>query len=714
LKGFAQCSAITPSWGSAQWAFEYVGPVPAKPTAKPDLVVTDIVWNPAKPSVGQAVTFSATIKNQGEGASPAGVVHKVAFAVGGNAVTWSDGYTSSLAPGAAVSVTANAGVAGPTWAMAAATQVVSATVNEQNLIAESNTANNSFSKVLSNASFGASLPYTSYEAEAAAYQGTLIAGSRTWGALSSEASGRAAVQLSTAGQYVQFNLTAQARGLVLRYSIPNTSNSAAYNTGLSLYVNGVRKPDLVLTNKFSWLYGQYGTEGGEIRWSKNPAATPANPHRFFDEVAVVLDAAYPAGTSIKLVRETSNLNFASTKTVTLDFLEAEPIPTALAKPSNYRSIADFGALPNDRVDDTSALNQAIAAVKASGGSAVGVWIPVGTFTFNNGVAGPGYNGRGTRIYLDPGVSLKGAGVWYSVLDGAFAGIYAKGGEVTIADFKIQAQDVIRDDANGLSGIEGNLTNSTVRNVWIEHAKVGLWATQSFSQAGTVERATITGNRLRNVWADGLNLHYGTSNSVVSNNNIRNSGDDGMAMWSDTHLDTGNTFEFNTVQLPGLANGIAIYGGQNNSVLSNLVADTIDNGAGISFGTNFNPPALTGTLNIARNKLVRTGSYHHDYQYNIGALWGLFVNSSGLLKNPTITVTDNQIQDSTYAGILIEEPATGAAMTFSGNQTTTAGTYGVEIRGTAAGTATFTGNTVTGAALGNVKNNSTAFTIVSGN
>lgn len=714
LKGFAQCYAITPSWGSAQWAFEYVGPLPAKPVAKPDLVVTDIVWSPAKPSVGQAVTFSATIKNQGDGATPAGVIHKVSFAVGGSAVTWADRHTGSLAPGAAVTVTANAGSAGATWAMAAASQVVSATVNDQNLIAESNAGNNTFSKLLSNASYGASLPYTSYEAEAATYQGALIAGSRTWGSLSSEASGRAAVQLSSAGQYVQFNLSAAARGLVLRYSIPDSSNGAAYNAALSLYVNGVKKQDLVLTNKFSWLYGLYGTEGGEIRWSNNPAATPANPHRFFDELAILLDAAYPAGTTIRLVHEASNLNFASARTITLDLLEAEPVPEALAKPANYRSITEFGALPNDGVDDTSALNQAMAAVKASGGASVGVWIPVGTFNLNNGVAGPGYNGRGTRIYLDAGVSLKGAGVWWSILDGAFAGIYAKGGNVTIADLKLQAQDLIRDDANGLTGIEGNLSNSTVRNVWIEHAKVGLWATQSFSQAGTVDRATITGNRFRNVWADGLNLHYGTSNSVVSNNNVRNSGDDGMAMWSDTYLDTGNTFEFNTVQLPGLANGIAIYGGQNNAVLSNLVADTIDNGAGISFGTNFNPPSLTGSLTIARNMLIRTGSYHHDYRYNIGAIWALWVNSSGLLRNPTVTVADNLIADSTYSGILIEEPSTGAAVTFSGNQITNSGAYGIEIRATATGTATFTRNTITGAALGSVKNESTNFTIVEGN
>ncbi|MES3024573.1 MAG: CARDB domain-containing protein [Pseudomonadota bacterium] len=711
LKGFAQCYGITPTWGSPQWAFEYIGPVPPKPVAKPDLVVTDIVWSPAKPTLGQAVTFSATVKNQGDGATPAGISHKVSFAVDGNTVTWSDQNTSALAPGASVTLTANAGAGGATWAMAAASQVITATVNEQNLIVESNAANNTFSKILSNASFGASLPYTSYEAEAATYTGALISGSRTWGTLSSEATGRSAVQLSAVGQYVQFNLTSAARGLVVRYSIPNTANGAAYNAGLSVYVNNVKKQDLVLTNKYSWLYGLWGTEGGEKRWSRNPAATPANPHRFFDEAALILDASYPAGTTIKLVRESANLNFGSTQTITVDFLEAEPIPDALIKPSNYRSIAEFGAVANDGADDTTALNNAIAAVKASGGASAGVWIPVGTFHFNTGSPGPGYNGQGTRIYLDSGVSLKGSGIWWSVLEGAFAGIYTKGGNVTIADLKINSYDLIRDDANGVSGIEGNLSNSTVRNVWIEHAKVGVWATQSFSQAGIVNNATITGNRFRNIWADGLNLHYGTSNSVVSNNSIRNTGDDGMAMWSDTFLNTGNTFEFNTVQLPGLANGIAIYGGKDNTVKSNLIVDTIDNGAGISFGTNFNPPSLTGTLNITGNMLIRTGSYHHDYMYNVGAIWGLWLNSSGLLNNPTITVSNNQIQDSTYSGIFIEEPSTGAAMIFSGNQITNAGTYGVEVRASAAGTATFSNTAVTGAPLGNLKNNSPNFTVV---
>jgi len=406
--------------------------------------------------------------------------------------------------------------------------------------------------------YGAAVPFTTYEAEDSnrvSTNGAVLAATRVWGQLTSEASGRRAVQLTSAGQYVQFTLAAPAQGLVVRYSIPDSSDGAAYNAGLSLYVDGVRMTDISLTNKFSWLYGTWSTEGGQIRWSNNPNAVPRNPHRFFDEVAVRLDQQYAAGTQIRLVRESANANFASTASVTIDLVETEIIPAALAKPPSYASLASYGAVANDGLDDTAAMNGAINAVKSSGGALVGVWIPEGTFDFNNGTVGAGFDSTGTRIYLDSGVSIRGAGMWRSILRGRFAGVLARAGNITLANLKISADDVIRDDYNGVSGLEGNLTSSLVSNVWFEHTKVGVWAT---NQTNTLQ---VTGCRIRNVWADGLNLHFGTSNSTVSHNHFRNTGDDGMAMWSDTFLDVNNAFLNNTVQIPTLANGIAIYGGR---------------------------------------------------------------------------------------------------------------------------------------------------------
>ncbi len=263
--------------------------------------------------------------------------------------------------------------------------------------------------------------------------------------------------------------------------------------------------------------------------------------------------------------------------------------------------------------------------------------------------------------------------------------------------------MLRDDAAGVSGIEGNLSNSTVERVWIQHNKVGLWVTRSFSQSDSVRHARISNVRVRDVWADGINFHFGTSQSVVTQSSIRNTGDDGLAMWSDTYMNTGNVFQNNTVQLPGLANGIAIYGGSDNQVLNNVVADTVDNGACIAFGTDFNPPALSGGLTIANNRLDRCGSFHHDRGIGIGAIWAYWQNSSGKIQNLRVSVSGNQIRDSSFAGILIEQPSPGASVSFDRNVIVNPGTYGVEIRNSAAGAATFTQTSVSGARSGNLLN-----------
>lgn len=552
--------------------------------------------------------------------------------------------------------------------------------------------------------YGATMPYDTYEAESAAYSGAIVGSSTTAGNIASEASGRKAVQLTAAGQYVQITLAKAAQGVTIRYSLPDNAAGTGIDSAISMYIGGTLYKDINLTSKYSWNYGEWGTEGGQIRWSNNPNAVSTSPHHMYDEVSVVLDKQYAAGTVIKLQRNSSNLNFSSTANVTVDLMETEAIPAALTMPSGYLSIISYGAVANDGVDDTTAFNNAISAVKNSGGTYKGVWIPAGTFTLNTGNKGAGYDGSGTRLYLDSGVSMKGAGIWYSTLSGNYAGFYLRGGNVTLTDFKISANDLIRDDYNGVSGVEGNATNSTLTNLWIEHTKVGFWLTNQ------TNAATISNTRIRDVWADGINLHYGTSNTTVTNNSIRNSGDDGLAMWSDTYLDTNNTFSYNTVQIPTLANNIAIYGGKDNKVIGNLCTDTILSGSGISFGTNFSPPSMTGNLTIQNNMLLRTGSAHRDYGYQIGAIWAYWVNNDGKAQNLTVNVSGNTIQDSTYAGIFIEEPAPGISVTYASNSIINSGTYNVYVRGSATGTSIFNNNTVTGAPSGKFLNTSTSFTV----
>jgi hypothetical protein len=122
----------------------------------PDLIVTGISWSPANPAAGQAVTFSATIKNQGMASTPNGVIHGVLFSVDGTPVTWSDNSTASLAPGASRTVTANGGPSGSsTWTATAGTHTILANVDDINRMAESNESNNTLSTSMTVTSGGA-------------------------------------------------------------------------------------------------------------------------------------------------------------------------------------------------------------------------------------------------------------------------------------------------------------------------------------------------------------------------------------------------------------------------------------------------------------------------------------------------------------------------------------------------------------------------------
>jgi hypothetical protein len=124
-------------------------PTTPAPSGKPDLVVTDISWDPASPAPGSAVTLRATIKNRGDAPTPAGVKHGVLFTFDDGAAgpgVWSDTHTAAIAAGASVTLTASGGSAGATWKAIEGTHTVKANVDDVNRIAESDENNNVMSK----------------------------------------------------------------------------------------------------------------------------------------------------------------------------------------------------------------------------------------------------------------------------------------------------------------------------------------------------------------------------------------------------------------------------------------------------------------------------------------------------------------------------------------------------------------------------------------
>lgn len=249
----------------------------------------------------------------------------------------------------------------------------------------------------------------------------------------------------------------------------------------------------------------------------------------------------------------------------------------------------------------------------------------------------------------------------------------------------------RDDAAFDAALEGNFgTGSLIQNVWIEHTKVGLWADH-----GT-DGLLALGLRIRNVFADGVNLHGNVKDTVVMQSAVRNTGDDALAMWSDGAPVTNSSFAFNTVQVPLLGNGVGIYGGTSNQARDNNISDTLTGSAGIAVGTRFNPVPLSGETLIERNTLTRTGGYEPNWDTELGAVW-IYADTADITA--PITVRDLLIEDSTYQGLLLSWQRLIENVTFERVTIDGAGSYGIQIEAT--GSATFSHVTVADAALGGI-------------
>jgi hypothetical protein len=111
--------------------------------AFPDLVVRSLKVVPESPKEGDALSFVATIENVGSVPTESGVMIGTKFAVDGKTVCWSDNVYNPIAPGQRIEVKPNNGPTGAiTWVLTHGTHHITAFVDDQNRIAESNEANN--------------------------------------------------------------------------------------------------------------------------------------------------------------------------------------------------------------------------------------------------------------------------------------------------------------------------------------------------------------------------------------------------------------------------------------------------------------------------------------------------------------------------------------------------------------------------------------------
>ncbi len=466
---------------------------------------------------------------------------------------------------------------------------------------------------------GATLPYVEMEAETAQTNGEVLRKSTAyWNDIQSEASGRQAVKLDASGKYVEFTLPQKANTMVIRYAIPDSNNGGGRDASISMYVNGNHDKDIALTSKYAWVYGEYP-------FNNNPST--GKKHRFFDETRLFLGKEYGAGTKIRLQKDAGD----QAEYYIVDLVDFEQVDNAIAKPNGYLSVTDYGAKANDGQDDYDAFVNCINQAKRNGG---GVYIPEGTFNLNN-----------KRVIDVSGVTVRGAGMWYTTLYGAGAA-FKLSGTCGFSDFAMTGVSTVRDDSGDLAGFEGyeDTSDVVIQNIWIEHVKVGGWFYNS-------NRLVVQGCRIRNTYADGLNMCSNVHNAIIQNNHFRNTGDDSIAIWPWQGNSTSNTIQYNTVQCPTLANGIAIYGGGDNKVLNNEISDIIAFGAGIDISTNFETSnGFTGTTTVSNNILKRCGSYEHNYNYSMGSIW---LHAAMRPITAGVVVSKNTVYDGSYSGITFD-------------------------------------------------------------
>lgn len=496
---------------------------------------------------------------------------------------------------------------------------------------------------------GATLPFTSVEAEAATTNGTAVGPDHTQGTLASESSGRRAVQLA-AGQSVEFTLPTAANAVNLAYSVPDGRTGT-----LAVHVDGEKTDTtLAVTSAYSYI--------------DTPWIAGARTHHLLDNTRALLGQDLPAGAKVK---------FEASVPTTIDVADFEQVAGPAGAPSGAVSVVDKGADPSGQGDSTQAFREAIAAAK--GGV---VWIPPGEFTLTQPLSG-----------VDD-VEIRGAGNWHSVVRSSrfIDQSSAPTGNVGLRDFAVIGEVTERVDNNPDNFVNGSLgPNSRVSGMWLQHLKVGLWLT------GNNDNLVVEKNRILDMTADGLNLN-GTANGVqVRENFLRNTGDDSLAMWSLNTTNSSSTFANNTISQPNLANGIAIYGGRDITVKDNLVLDTNALGSGIALSNQkFMDPffPLAGTITVSGNTLVRTGAMNPNWGHPMGALR---VDAYDSAIEADVNITGTTVTDSPYSAFeFVSGSGTGKAVdnvTIDGATVDGVGT--VVVQAETPGAVTFSDVTATG-------------------
>ncbi|HET6861375.1 MAG TPA: discoidin domain-containing protein [Streptomyces sp.] len=609
-------------------------PLVVKPVASSDLVASPVAWSPSAPGNGDNVTFSVAIKNQGAQAS-AGGSHGVTLTLvdskGAAVRTLTGAHSGVIAPGA-TTAPVNLG----SWTAANGTYTVKAVIaddaNELPVKRENNTSTQPFF-----IGRGANMPFDMYEAEEGNVGGgaQVVGPNRTVGDIAGEASGRKAVTLNDTGDSVEFTTKASTNTLVTRFSIPDSPGGGGTEATLNVYVNGAFRKAIDLTSKYAWLYGAEASPGN------SPGA--GSPRHIYDEAHITLGESVPAGSRIKLQKDSGNTSEYAIDFVSLEQVGqiANPDPATYAVPAGFTHQDVQNALDKVRMDTT--------------GKLVGVYLPAGDYQTSSKF----------QVY-GKAVKVVGAGPWHTKFHapttqdntdiGFRADNTAKGS--SFANFAYFGNYTSRIDGPGKVFDFANVSDIVIDNIWNEHMVCLYWGANT-------DNVTIKNSRIRNMFADGVNMTNGSTDNLVTNNEARATGDDSFALFS--AIDAGgadmknNVYENLTSILTWRAAGVAVYGGFNNTFRNIHIADTlVYSGITISsldFGYPMNGFG-TDPTRFENISIVRAGGHFWGAQ----TFPGIWVFSASKVFQG-IRVSNVDIVDPTYSGVMFQTNYVGGQPQF---------------------------------------------------
>ncbi|MFF5025353.1 discoidin domain-containing protein [Streptomyces collinus] len=600
-----------------------------KPVASSDLLAAPVSWTPSSASAGDDVRFTVAIKNQGSVASASGA-HDVTLTIqdakGATVKTLTGSYDGAIAAGRTT-----APVALGSWTAANGRYTVQTVIADDANELPVKRDNNTTTQPLF-IGRGADMPYDMYEAEDGTLGGgaKVVGPNRTVGDIAGEASGRKAVTLNGTGQYVEWTTRAATNTLVSRFSIPDGTD-----TTLDVYVDGQFLKAVDLTSKYAWLYGN----------ETSPGNSPGSgaPRHIYDEASLLLGRTVPAGSRIRLQKDAAN-----TSTYAIDFINTEqatakpnPDPAAYTVPAGFSHQDVQNALDKVRMDTT--------------GKLVGVYLPAGDYETSSKF----------QVY-GKAVKVVGAGPWFTRFhapasqENTDVGFRADAGAngSTFSGFSYFGNYTSRIDGPGKVFDFSNVSGITIDDIWVEHMVCLYWGANTDSM-------TIKNSRIRDTFADGINMTNGSTDNHVVNNDARATGDDSFALFS--AIDAGgadeknNLYENLTSTLTWRAAGIAVYGGYDNTFRNIRVADTlVYSGITISsldFGYPMNGFGTVPTT-IENVSLERTGGHFWGSQV-FPAIWAF--SASKVFQG--IRVNDVDIDDSTYGGVMFQTNYVGGQPQF---------------------------------------------------